>query len=763
MTATPPLPLRFRGNRSNPNYPAVAHLLRIYAAHLGAGLIEIDDTGPVEVLWDAGMPVPGSGPCLVFPGRREARPETSCARTRSGYPVPAGEASGSVADAARGSTTAGKATAIVPGAGKILEAADGRTLAWDGPGGYVLVSGWDLLSFCADILFRRADHLPARKRQARDAIGVGQWDQAFGLLEEPWVDRWMFRLLGLLPRFRDPVNALPSQARIWLTHDLDNLAKWRPRSVAGQILRTPVQLVRGRFRPLARAWSEIAVRALTGRDPYDVMGRVLAMETEKARRSANFFLANGRDHLFHRYDLAKPRFRRVMRECIGKGMDVGLHGQVHHIADPAAIAGEARKLAALAGRPVALNRQHYLRWDPSATFAGLEAAGIRVDSTLGYNDSPGFRAGTAFPYPWFDCAAGRATRLLEVPLILAEFQFYDPQAFDGEAVRRTLRHYLEAATRQGGVFTVLFHNQYFHEGDFPGHGEVYAAFWPWRSRSGAGGFRSHGDARALRVRDRRMTATGPGSGTGKGFWIRIALIVLMWAAAVAWYGRAQKPVSHNNGLGWDGSRYHHMYQQAQRGERFAEHKPFVYRVATPWLAARLGFWDARTAFHAINLTGVLLTGCLLFAIMTVLGARPGISLFLVATYFAQWHAPLRQQFYDSFNVDAPAQPFICLIFLLYLAMRPSPARIVWMSLAAFIGVFFRESVIFASLAVFLAEAVAAWRSGAAFGPALLRDRAVLIHCRSAAGRHPGHRAHPSPGRRKRPLRLHHHHPVFPLP
>jgi hypothetical protein len=457
MTATPPLPLRFRGNRANPNYKAVAHLLRTYAAHLGAGMIEVDDIGPVEVLWDGGMPASGGGPCLVFPGRPEAKAETLCARTRSGYPVPAADPASS---------------AIVPGAGRILESVDGRTLAWDGPDGYVLVSGWDLLSFCADILFRRADHLPARKRQAREAIGVGQWDQAFGLLEEPWVDRWMFRLLGLIPRFRDVVDELPAKARIWLTHDLDNLAKWRPRSVAGQILRTPVQLAQRRMRPLAQAWSEIAVRAFTGRDPYDVMGRVLAME--KGRRSANFFLANGRDHLFHRYDLAKPRFRKVMLDCLEKGMDVGLHGQVQHISNAAAINAEARKLAGLAGRSVSLNRQHYLRWDPAATFAGLQAAGIAVDSTLGYNDSPGFRTGSALPYLWFDCASGKPTRLLEVPLILAEFQFYDPRAFDGEAVRRTLRQYLEAATRQGGVFTVLFHNQYFHEGDFPGHGAVYA-------------------------------------------------------------------------------------------------------------------------------------------------------------------------------------------------------------------------------------------------------------------------------------------------
>jgi hypothetical protein len=490
-----PLPaIRFLGDRSKPDYPAVAHLLRNYAAHLGLGLIEVAEAAVApsavaeaaipgvaaahagaDVYWGCAPGRPGP-PCLVFPARASSEAALTCARTRAGYPVPA---AGLPFPGAAGAATS--ASGQPSFSGEILDAAAGVALAWD-QDRRMLSSGWDLLSFCADILFRRADHLPSRRVEAREAVGVGQWDQVFGLLEEPWVDRWMFRLLGELPRLRDAVAALPGQARLWLTHDLDNLAKWRMRSVAGQILRTPLQLARGRFAPMARAWSEIAVKAITGRDPFDVMDRVLAMEA--GRRSANFFLANGRDHLIHRYDLAREPFRRVMLDCLEQGMEVGLHGQVHFISDPAAIAAEKEKMERLSGTPIRLNRQHYLRWDPAATFAGLEAAGIAVDSTLGYNDSPGFRTGSAFPFLWFDCATGKATRLLQVPLVISEFQFYDPRAFDGEAVRATIRRYLEAAARQGGVLTTLFHNDYFHEAGHPGHAAVYADLIAWADEAG---------------------------------------------------------------------------------------------------------------------------------------------------------------------------------------------------------------------------------------------------------------------------------------
>lgn len=454
-----PDPLRFRGNRSNPNHNAVLHLARTYATHLGLGLTETD-SGEADIYWD--REPDGDAPCLVFPGRATADAELVCDRSRSGFPVPRAGAPGPTGRA-----------------GDLLDACGGFSLRRDGN---VIRSDWDLPSFCADLLFRRAERLPAYAAASREADFRRLPDPAFGLDSEPWVDRWMFRLLGLLPRCRARVENLPTRARIWLTHDLDNLSKWRLRSVAGQTLRTPMQLARGRWGLLKRNWGEIAARAFTGRDPYDCMARVHSLEGR--RRSASFFLANGRDHLIHRYELSRPRYRRVLRECLDAGKDLGLHGQVHAISDAAGIRSERDKISGLAGRPIQLNRQHYLRWDVAETFAHLESAGIKVDSTLGYNDTPGFRCGTAWPFLWFDCGTDRPTRLLEAPLIWGEFQCYDPRAIDGAAARAGLRRYLDAVCRQGGVFTVLFHNNYFHAAEFPGNAEVYSDLIAWADAAG---------------------------------------------------------------------------------------------------------------------------------------------------------------------------------------------------------------------------------------------------------------------------------------
>jgi hypothetical protein len=201
--------------------------------------------------------------------------------------------------------------------------------------------------------------------------------------------------------------------------------------------------------------------------------------------------------------------------------------------------------------------------------------------------------------------------------------------------------------------------------------------------------------------------------------IPLLIISLAWLAAVSWYGSTQRPVSQNGGKGWDGRRYHSMFEQAREGRRIAEEKPYVYRVATPMLAAMIPGADPRSAFHAVNLASMLVLGWLLYLIQARLGVRPGIAVFLTVLFYLQWHAPLRQQFYDSFNVDAASLVFCALLLLLHLALRPGPGRLAALSAVTFAGVFFRESVIFATFAVWAAGEIEA--RGGRPGAPRLRD------------------------------------------
>ena len=76
---------------------------------------------------------------------------------------------------------------------------------------------------------------------------------------------------------------------------------------------------------------------------------------------------------------------------------------------------EKGRLEVLAG-PLAGQRYHYLRVDPHANLAPSTRLGFRYDTSLGFADLPGFRAGIAHPFRPWNVEADRPLDLVEIPL-----------------------------------------------------------------------------------------------------------------------------------------------------------------------------------------------------------------------------------------------------------------------------------------------------------------------------------------------------------
>ena len=83
---------------------------------------------------------------------------------------------------------------------------------------------------------------------------------------------------------------------------------------------------------------------------------------------------------------------------------------------------------------------------------------------MGFNEKPGFRAGTAFPFLAFG-PGGEALDLVEVPHALMDRHAVDGT---GEAI-------LKAARRSGALACLNWHERTFCEEDFPGKAEAYLA------------------------------------------------------------------------------------------------------------------------------------------------------------------------------------------------------------------------------------------------------------------------------------------------
>jgi hypothetical protein len=281
------------------------------------------------------------------------------------------------------------------------------------------------------------------------------------------------RSLGLEPpRWRD------ARFAVALTHDVDVPWRWTRIGVRGSAARLKSSLLARRAAPAvreARALAAMPFHRVRGTDPNWRFEAVLESERSRGASSTFFLLAGHTDPhdgpAPEVYDRLRPR---LVETILAGGGEVGLHGTYRAAGDAELLAREAATLRAL-GADVHGQRYHYLRVDPHTNLAPLPGLDLRYDTTLGFPDAPGFRAGVAHPFRPWDLAADRPLDLLEVPLVamdvtLGEGRYLGLSAREAE---ERLLGLLDWAAEHGGGFAILWHTDRFDRASARGWDRLY--------------------------------------------------------------------------------------------------------------------------------------------------------------------------------------------------------------------------------------------------------------------------------------------------
>ncbi|MCB1048529.1 MAG: polysaccharide deacetylase family protein [Calditrichaeota bacterium] len=296
---------------------------------------------------------------------------------------------------------------------------------------------------------------------------------------QPWVENLARLLTGLLTETDSPHSrTLPRwpKGHCWalcLSHDVDMLFKWRLRSAVRLLLTTPLSLFSGRLAHTARQWRELFRKLTRGEDPWWQVEEMLELETRHGALASFLFLAESHDHRTYRYHLGRVAVRALLQRLRERAVDVQLHGGWHTLGKPELLRDERRQLEVLSGRNSRITRQHYLRFDRSRTWRDQEQAGFRADSTLGWNDRPGFRAATSLPFQPWNPELSAAHELLEIPLAVMDSQFYFERELDPEGAARNIQRLCRTVCGSGGLLCVNWHPHVLCREDYPGLADLY--------------------------------------------------------------------------------------------------------------------------------------------------------------------------------------------------------------------------------------------------------------------------------------------------
>ena len=308
----------------------------------------------------------------------------------------------------------------------------------------------DLLSSIWLTLSRFEETLPG-ERDGHGRFTAAQ-SRAFkgGFLHRPIVDEYGLAfeqcLVALVPQW----EAWKRELKVKLSHDVDHVGiPFRFRSTAAHLLAH--QDVGAAFRD--------TLSSLTAAFPSHLqcVTKVVNVAKQYGIESAVYWKHSGPGPFDSGYDLNHPKVQRVVGQLGECGAEFGVHPSYNTFLNPEQLSAEVESMRKIFGESEVGGRQHYLRWSP-ATWQHWESCGLKYDSSVGFADHIGFRAGTCFPYrPWL-LDLNREADLLEIPLLVMEGTLTVYMKLGRAQALEAACTCLERCRSVGGVFTFLWHN-----------------------------------------------------------------------------------------------------------------------------------------------------------------------------------------------------------------------------------------------------------------------------------------------------------------
>ena len=230
-----------------------------------------------------------------------------------------------------------------------------------------------------------------------------------------------------------------------ITHDVDLVRKYGPK----QIMQS---LVDRDFKNAGIVFQKLYQRE----NPYWNFSRLLELYQEKNWRATFFFLAKTWEKSGLRYNIKTPRFRELFKAILAGGHEIGLHSSRFIFDRPEDYFREKNKLETIIDREIKGVRQHYLRILFPDGWRYLNAAGFQYDSSCGYNNGIGFRAGTSFPFNIRFPDLSDSSEIYEVPIFLMDYPWIVPQATFEENWSK-FEDQMILLKKTGGLANLLWH------------------------------------------------------------------------------------------------------------------------------------------------------------------------------------------------------------------------------------------------------------------------------------------------------------------
>jgi hypothetical protein len=271
-------------------------------------------------------------------------------------------------------------------------------------------------------------------------------------LSSPVVDLWKSLFIKtIIPDWKGMLMHQQSDA---LTVDIDMAFAWKYKPM----LLKGWGLIKAMYQ---RQWktSVQMVQVWLGRqrDPYDTFDQLLTLSKDAGINLIFFVLSGKKSSLDRNLPPEHPAMRAILRK-IRNYAQIGLHPSSLSGRDRKILDGEKNALEKAVNQPITISRQHYLILEFPATYRSLMEIGMTEDHSMLYHDQPGFRAGTALPFKWYDLEAEKKCDFTIVPYVVMDVTLKKYRIEKAMQAKNSLIEIKDALSQQGLPFRIIWHN-----------------------------------------------------------------------------------------------------------------------------------------------------------------------------------------------------------------------------------------------------------------------------------------------------------------
>ena len=255
------------------------------------------------------------------------------------------------------------------------------------------------------------------------------------------------------------------KAKLIMTHDVDAVAKTVPIRIKQGVFNL-VNMCRamlsGRFKQAYSALHQ-SFTFVFGISDWWMLEQIIQQEKALGIRSQFNFYADNRPKTAKRwlfdpgYNPASSGIAHFIDGLVKQGFSIGLHPSFDAWADAGLIQKQRQALEQVASIEVRSCRQHWLRFSFADTWQAQQKAGIWQDTTLMFNDRPGFRASAAVQWNPWNCQKDTAFELQALPSILMDSHFYDYNPMPDHERKDSMAHWVNEVKQVGGEAAILWH------------------------------------------------------------------------------------------------------------------------------------------------------------------------------------------------------------------------------------------------------------------------------------------------------------------